>query len=314
MYFVNIMNNYNNYYGYCGQYNSSVYGKQQKQMSKVEQIQDQAYSYEVMGNLFSALEYYAAKCINQPPTHQFDYYNNFDCGNKKTKEELRKQIITQLEIFKYFYLLYIQKHGEYKFPNSLSKNKVVSLINGWVSQVPYPDKKYFNAVLDILNQKEVSYVNELRDEGGYSTVDPRAIGYFNKVIAQSQKFGEDVKRQYQNNPDYEPNIQIGQRNKGMYEFINKEIQERVNLENELIAQFKSIIENLKNGTRVILFDFFSKFQRYKNQYKIIPFNIDDTAYKKAKNLINKTVTLSSSDISTFKSILKELRFKDDYNR
>ena len=314
MYFVNIMYDYGNNYGHHGQYNSSDYWQQQKQMSKVEQIQDQAYSYEVMGNFFSALEYYAAKCITQPPTHQFDYYNNFDCGNKKTKEELRNQIITQLEIFKYSYLLYIQKHGEYKFPNSLSKDKVVSLIKGWVSQVPYPDNKYFKAVLDILNQKEVSYVNELRDEGWYSTVDPRAIGYFNKVIAQSQKFGEDVKRQYQNNPDYEPNIQIGQRNKGMYEHINKEKQERVNLENELIAQFKSIIENPKKGTRVILFDFFSKFQRYKNQYKIIPFNIDDTAYITAKNLINNTVTLSSSDISTFKSILKELRFKDDYNR
>ena len=307
--------NYNNNYGYCGQYNSSNYGQQQMQMSKVEQIQDQAYSYEVMGNFFSALEYYAAKCINKPPTHQFDYYNNFDCGNKKTKEELRNQIITQLETFKYSYLLYIQKHGEYKFPNSLSKDKVVSLIKGWVSQVPYPDNKYFKAVLDIiLNQKEVSYVNELRDEGWYSTVDPRAIGDFNKVIAQSQKFGEDVKRQYQNNPDYEPNIQIGQRNKGMYEHINKEKQERVNLENELITQFYSIIDNLKNGTTVILFDFVSKFQRYQNQYKIIPFNIDDTAYITAEHLINKTVTLSSSDISTFKSILKELRFKEDYNR
>ena len=97
-------------------------------------------------------------------------------------------------------------------------------------------------------------------------------------------------------------------------YINKEKQERVNLENELIAQFNSIIDNLKNGTTVILFDFVSKFQRYKNQYKIIPFNIDDTAYKKAKNLINNTVTLSSSDISTFKSILKEVRFKEDYNR
>ena len=97
-------------------------------------------------------------------------------------------------------------------------------------------------------------------------------------------------------------------------YINKEKQERVNLENELIAQFKSIIKNLKNGTTVILFDFVSKFQRYKNQYKIIPFTIDDTSYITVKKLINKTVTLSSSDISTFNSILIELRFKDYYNR
>ena len=94
-------------------------------------------------------------------------------------------------------------------------------------------------------------------------------------------------------------------------YINKEKQERVNLKNELIAQLNSIIENLKNGTRVILFDFFSTFQRYKNQYKIIHFNIDETSYIKVENLINKTVTLSLSDISTFKSILKELSFMDE---
>ena len=315
MYFVNIMYNYNSNYGYYGQlYNSSGYGKQQKQLSKVDQIQDQAYSYEVMGNFFSALEYYAAKCMNQLPTHQFDYYNNFDCGNKKTKEELRNQIITQLETFKYSYFLYIQKHGEYKFPKNLSKIQVVSLIKGWEIQVPYPDNKYFKAVLDILNQKEVSYVNELRDEGGSSTVDPRAIGDYNKIIAQSQKFGEDVKRQYQNNPNFEPNIQIGQRNKGTYDYIYRDKEERVKLENEIIAQLNSIIGNLQNGRSFTLFDFISKFQRYKSQYNTIPFALDDTSYTTVKNLINKTVTLTSSDISSFKSILNELRFKDDYNR
>ena len=315
MYFVNIMYNYNSNYGHYGQlYNSSGYGKQQKQLSKVDQIQDQAYSYEVMGNFFSALEYYAAKCMNQLPTHQFDYYNNFDCGNKKTKEELRNQIITQLETFKYSYFLYIQKHGEYKFPKNLSKIQVVSLIKGWAIQVPYPDNKYFKAVLDILNQKEVSYVNELRDEGGSSTVDPRAIGDYNKIIAQSQKFGEDVKRQYQNNPNFEPNIQIGQRNKGTYDYIYRDKEERVKLENEIIAQFNSIIGNLQNGRSFTLFGFISKFQRYKSQYNTIPFAIDDTSYTTAMNLINKTVTLTSSDISNFKSILEELRFKDDYNR
>ena len=56
----------------------------------------------------------------------------------------------------------------------------------------------------------------------------------------------------------------------MYKYINKEKQERVNLENELIAQFNSIIENLKNGTRVILFDFFRKFQDIKINIKLFP--------------------------------------------
>ena len=57
-------------------------------------------------------------------------------------------------------------------------------------------------------------------------------------------------------------------------------------------------------------EWYAKRSSNKNQYKIIPFNIDDTSYITAKNLINKTA-LSSSDISTFKSILKELRFMDE---
>lgn len=303
-------------YGYGYSYN---YGQQQKQMSKVEQIQDQAYSYEVMGNFFSALEHYVYKCMNQSPIHMnFDYYNNFNCGNTKTKEQLRQQIITQMETFKYSYFLYIQKHGEYKFPNSLDKKQVIGLIKEWERHVPYQDKKYYSAVLDIINQKNVSYVNELIEGGSSATVDPRTIGDYNKVIAASQKFGEDVKYKYQNDSNYEPNIQIGQKNNGTYDNIYREKSKRKTFEDEIINKFHTIVEQLKKGNQqtliYLLNEFVNQVKRYKTQYQSKPFDIDDTTYNYVYNLIKNCVYLSQLDIADFKLIIEELRFRDDYNK
>ena len=87
--------------------------------------QDQAYSYSIMGNLFSSLECYAKRNPNCPIQYKFQYYNNFDSGTDKTKEELLNQIITQIEIFKYSYLLYIKTHDKYDFPDNLNEETIV---------------------------------------------------------------------------------------------------------------------------------------------------------------------------------------------
>ena len=93
----------------------------QAQLNKQSLIQDQAYSYSIMGNLFSSLECYAKRYANYP----FQYYNNIDSGTDKTKEELLNQIITQIEIFKYSYLLYIKTHDKYDFPDNLNEETIV---------------------------------------------------------------------------------------------------------------------------------------------------------------------------------------------
>ena len=100
----------------------------QAQLNKQSLIQDQAYSYSIMGNIFSSLECYAKRYANYPFQYKFQYYNNFDSGTDKTKEELLNQIITQIEIFKYSYLLYIKTHDKYDFPDNLNEETIVKYL------------------------------------------------------------------------------------------------------------------------------------------------------------------------------------------
>ena len=111
-------------------------GQKQLQISKQKQVQDQGYSYGTMGNFFSAMEWYANRSALEKKkkfleTIQFEHYDNFECGKKKTLSELRMQIITQFENFKVSYFVYINDYGQYDFPESLSKEAIIDLIEQW---------------------------------------------------------------------------------------------------------------------------------------------------------------------------------------
>ena len=61
----------------------------------------QEYSYEVFRNVFHALDYYANKISsNKQLFNIFEYYNYFNSRDMKALEQLKYQIIIQLEIFK----------------------------------------------------------------------------------------------------------------------------------------------------------------------------------------------------------------------
>ena len=109
-------------------------------ISKAKQIQAQAYSYGVMGNIFSALEWYAKRSSNKNKLKiHFEHYDNFNYGKMKSLEDLRNQIIVQLEIFKVSYKLYVIEHGAYEFPPSLSKEQIIKYIKKWEECIPKKD-------------------------------------------------------------------------------------------------------------------------------------------------------------------------------
>ena len=71
--------------------------QKQELESKQSLVQDQAYTYGVMRNLFSLLEYYAHRSNgNCQMPYYFEFYNNFNSGQLKDKEQLLDQIITQI--------------------------------------------------------------------------------------------------------------------------------------------------------------------------------------------------------------------------
>lgn len=187
------------------------------QKSLLELKQDQEYSYGVMGNVFSALECYANKSSpNKQPFNYFGYYNNFNSGNTKNLEQLKDQIITQLEIFKYSYQMYKKEHNEYHFPNNMKKDQIIILIEKMKEYVKPEDRKYYDAIVQIIDSKNVSYINETINRAISKGADPYhanqgfIIGDGGYATTISQKYGEEIQRKYHNNPNYEPQLYLNQ--------------------------------------------------------------------------------------------------------
>ena len=215
----------------------------QKQLSKSKQIQDQAYSYGVMGNIFSALEWYSKRSSkdNKLQIH-FENYNNFNCGKMKTIEELREQIITQIEIFKFSYSLYVKEHGAYDFPLSLSKEQIIKYIKEWEQYIPPKDKVLYEAVINIINGKKVdSFVNELKGDGKY--INPKTAIDMTRVVGYSQQMGAKVMEHYEKNHDYKVDMEIDKEEVGNkhLQILGKDKEMRVELEKKIKQDIEKII-------------------------------------------------------------------------
>ena len=214
----------------------------QKQISKSKQIQDQAYSYGVMGNIFSALEWYAKRSSNKNQLKiHFDHYNNFNCGKMKSLEDLRNQIIVQLEIFKVSYKLYVIEHGAYEFPSSLSKEQIIKYIKEWEECIPKKDIPLYETAINIIEDRKVdSFVSELKGDGKY--INPKTALDMTKVVGHSQQMGAKVLREYEKNGDYKVDMEIDKEEVGEKNLqkVGIDRQKRLQMETDL----KNIIEEI----------------------------------------------------------------------
>lgn len=220
----------------------------QAQLNKQSLIQDQANSYSIMGNLFSSLECYAKRYSNYPFQYKFQYYNNFDSGTDKTKEELLNQIITQIEIFKYSYLLYIKTHDKYDFPDNLNEETIVKYLKEWMEFVDIKD--YYQGVIDIIKKREnsISFVNEIKEKGEGNTIDPRfLVNNAPRIMTFSNQVGSNAIEQFKKNQDYRPQIVLGdQKPNNKYNNETKEREKkREQLQKQLDEQFFLFTLNLE---------------------------------------------------------------------
>ena len=223
----------------------------QAQLNKQSLIKDQSYNYIIMGNLFSSLECYAKRYSNYPFQYKFQYYNNFDSGTDKTKEELLNQIITQIEIFKYSYLLYIKTHDKYDFPDNLNEETIVKYLVEWMEFVDYKDKKYYQGIIDIIKKRDnsISFVNEIkekREEG--NTIDPRfLVNNAPRIMTFSNQVRSNAIEQFKKNQDYRPQIVLGdQKPNNKYNNETKEREKKKEqLQKQLDEQFFLFTLNLE---------------------------------------------------------------------
>ena len=221
--------------------------QKQELKSKQSLVQDQAYTYGVMRNLFSLLEYYAHRSNgNCQMPYYFEFYNNFNSGQLKDKEQLLDQIITQIEIFKFSYLIFIKSHGEYFFPKSFSQEQIIYCLNEWkkyVAPVAPNDVKYYDAVIDIIKTKneEISFVDELNQKvinngGKPGTINPQFLANEGtRIIEYSNQVGAKAIHNLKDNPDYQPDIilEAQKENNPYLDETQKRMQKRNKLQNEL---------------------------------------------------------------------------------
>lgn len=131
----------------------------------IEKLSAQQCSYGTLGQLLSALECFAYRSANINITEYFKPYNVNNLNNIKSLNELKNQIITQLEIFKFSFQTYEKQHGLYSFPKELPRNDIIALIQLWRVLVPIDTQKYYDAVIEIINRNfEISYITELKQK------------------------------------------------------------------------------------------------------------------------------------------------------
>ena len=212
-------------------------------VSKSKQIQDQAYSYGVMGNIFSALEWYAKRSSNKNQLKiHFDHYNNFNCGKMKSLEDLRNQIIVQLEIFKVSYKLYVKEYGAYEFPPSLSKEQIIQYIKQWEEYIPEKDIPLYETAINIIEDRKVdSFVSELKGDGKY--INPKTALDMTKVVGHSQQMGAKVLREYEKNGDYKVDMEIDKEEVGEKNLqkVGIDRQKRLKMETDLKNKTEEIV-------------------------------------------------------------------------
>ena len=220
----------------------------QKLKSKQSLVQDQAYTYGVMGNLFSSLECYAHRSNgNCQMPYYFEFYNNFNSGQLKDKEQLLDQIITQIEIFNFSYLIFIKSHGEYFFPKSFSQEQIIYFLNEWKKYVAPNDVKYYDAVISIIQTKneKISFVDELNQKvinngGKPGTINPQFLANEGtRIIEYSNQVGAKAIHNLKDNPDYQPDIILGaqKENNPYLAETRKRMLKRNELQNSLDSLF-----------------------------------------------------------------------------
>ena len=260
----------------------------QAQLNKQSLIKNQSYNYIIMGNLFSSLECYAKRYSNCPIQYKFQYYNNFDSGTDKTKEELLNQIITQIEIFKYSYLLYIKTHDKYDFPDNLNEETIVKYLKEWRECVDTKDKHYYQGVIDIIQTRNnsISFVNEIKEKGEGNTIDPRfLVNNAPRIMTFSNQVGSNAIEQFKKNQDYRPQIVLGdQKPNNKYNNETKEREKKKEqLQKQLDEQFFLFTLNLEKLCKLNHISFSPMAYRIKENDKQLEKLIDESYQKLYKD-------------------------------
>lgn len=239
----------------------------QKVDEKQIQLQDQNNSNRLLMLLLSSGENLASKLNSNLKREYFshDFGHSFE---SKSINKLLLQFIEQIETFESSYRRYCKTYKcSYDFPydetgkNGLSKEEIIKDLNKWKDCVEDKYKKYYEAVIDIFNNKripdfteDIENIPDLDDLGKENKCNPKELREIYPVLLE-QINTEKIKiaKDYSNNKDLK--IIINKReNNNNYEYetiINEKLMKnRMNYINpnqaKIAIKFKPIKKYKKN--------------------------------------------------------------------
>lgn len=210
-YYKNLNENQYNDDIYYNNYNSiqtltQTQTQTQASKQRLMQLESQTYSNSTMANMISTAELYAlsANCQNEQLYKKFDKFDNL---KRKTKKDLKGELILQIECFKISFLSYVKKYKKYDYPDDYDEEKTLEELKMIKNKINKEDKKFYEAIINLLkgNTKIPSFDKELdeleEDDNDSGKKDPRLqIKTDIPIIRHLNGIKKNLKKNYLNDP------------------------------------------------------------------------------------------------------------------
>ena len=178
-----------------------------KQLIKLKISEE--YTNDMLGRALSKAEYYSSRFGKKNiDNKKFNYYNRFDNGLNKEKENLLKSFINSLDTLQDYY----EVDGENKrFPSNFKQKDIIKYIENLRDNCCNndPNKKYFNIFIEIIKgEKKVNFGNFINTEN--ASVNPNVLvtsGISSIKFVRRQE--KEWKEKAEKNGDYPVELKVG---------------------------------------------------------------------------------------------------------
>ena len=233
-------NHYHNSHQHGHQYQYNQYNQSQQQSmldkQKVGQLVDTEYNIDFMGRALSKAEIYAFRFGDQKIIEKYEpkfgFYNRFNSGYEREKEELFKSLINAVKFVEYAFEETEEEYGKIIFPNNMSEDEVIKYIESLSSCIKdIKEKEIYNDLIKVLKRvkSDLNKYNHLYDKN--AKMDPKKMMKvypdINKAIEKKEK---NWRKKIENDPNYKPEIIIGQKFEQDPDF--KECNEKIQTDNK----------------------------------------------------------------------------------
>ena len=173
-----------------------------KQKMSLQQVQDLANCIKVLGNALSFAENYSMMSGNQSKS-EFTNYDYFNASKNTEKNLYFKKLAAAINNFDGVYDYYISTYKQEPLPKSLSKKDIINKLNKKKKYLKDDSEKF-----NVFSRNSINNVNNVVSKlKGDGTMDPQKIGRtFLNAQGHVQQQNQQVAEEFQNDPDYRPDI------------------------------------------------------------------------------------------------------------